>query len=309
MTTRADGSALALVSTSVADPGELHWFEAGEERTVTAINSDFRDTADLVEPEFFTVESDGVQLDVWVFLPVGDGKVPTLLNIHGGPATQYGWGFFDEFQVYAGAGYGVVATNPRGSSGRGEEFVRVPVMRWVEDRSPDLEDLLAAADASLERFERLDGDRLGIMGGSYGGLMSAKILGVDQRWKSAVAERGLYNFASFAGTSDIGFSFPGRYLGDWEYDDWSVLWEASPLRNAHRITTPCLIVHSENDHRCPIEQGEQFFSALIDNGVEAELLRFPGESHELSRSGKPVHRRERFEAILEWHGRHLAASV
>jgi dipeptidyl aminopeptidase/acylaminoacyl peptidase len=307
MTTRPDGSAMALVSTSVTDPGELYWFEAGEESAITAINADFRDAADLVEPEFFTVENDGVELDVWVFLPVGDDKVPTLLNIHGGPATQYGWGFFDEFQVFAGAGYGVVATNPRGSSGRGEEFVRAPVLRWVEDRSPDLEDLLAATDASLERFDRLDGDRLGIMGGSYGGLMSAKILGVDHRWKSAVPERGLYNFASFAGTSDIGFSFPGRYLGDWDYDDWSVLWEASPLRTAHRITAPCLVVHSENDHRCPIEQGEQFFSVLLDNGIEAELLRFPGEGHELSRGGKPVHRRERFEAILEWHDRHLAA--
>jgi dipeptidyl aminopeptidase/acylaminoacyl peptidase len=300
---------MALVSTSVADPGELHWFEAGEERPITVINTDFCKTADLVEPEFFTVESDGVELDVWVFLPAGDDKVPLLLNIHGGPATQYGWGFFDEFQVYAAAGYGVVATNPRGSSGRGEDFVRVPVMRWMEDRPPDLEDLLAATDASLERFDRLDRDRQGIMGGSYGGLMSAKILGVDHRWKSAVSERGLYNFASFAGTSDIGFSFPGRYLGDWEYDDWSVLWDASPLRHAHRITAPCLIVHSEGDLRCPIEQGEQLFSVLIDHGIETELLRVPGEGHELSRGGKPVHRRERFEAILGWHGRHLAAQT
>ena len=198
-----------------------------------------------------------------------------------------------------------MATNPRGSSGRGRDFVRVPVDAWVEDRPQDLEDLLAAADAAMDRFDRLDPDRMGIMGGSYGGLMTARILAVDQRWKSGVPERGLYNFVSFAGTSDIGFSFPRRYLGDWDYEDWSVLWDASPLKRAHRITTPCLIIHSETDWRCPIEQGEQLFSVLLDNGIEAELLRFPGESHELSRSGMPQHRRQRFEAILDWHGRHL----
>lgn len=164
---------------------------------------------------------------------------------------------------------------------------------------------MAAYGAALDRFDRLDPDRAGIMGGSYGGLMTAKILAVESGFRSAVPERGLYNFVSFAGTSDIGFTFPRRYLGDWEYGDWSALWDASPLKNAHRITTPCLIIHSESDFRCPIEQGEQLFSVLIDNGVEAELLRFPGESHELSRGGKPVHRRERFDAIIEWHDRHL----
>lgn len=305
MTVRPDGSAMALVSTIATNPGEVHWYEDGSERVLTDLNGSFRDEAALIEPEFFTFDHDGVDLDVWVFLPPGGGKVPLLLNIHGGPATQYGWGFFDEFQVFAGAGYGVVATNPRGSSGRGEEFVRVPVGRWGEDRSPDLEDVLAAADAALERFERLDAGRQGIMGGSYGGFMTAKVIGVDHRWKSAVAERGLYNFASFAGTSDIGYSFPRLFIGEWGYDEWSVLWDASPLKNAHRITTPCLILHSESDFRCPIEQGEQLFSVLLDQGVEAEFLRFPGESHELSRSGTPVHRRDRFEAIVDWHDRHL----
>jgi dipeptidyl aminopeptidase/acylaminoacyl peptidase len=309
MTTRPDGSAMALVTTGPADPGEIAWWEAGTETTLTTLNAGFREQQDVVEPEHFVAVSDGVELDVWVFLPPGDDAVPVLFNIHGGPATQFGWGFFDEFQVYVGAGYGVVATNPRGSSGRGEEFVRTPVDHWHEERPPDLEDLMAAFNAAVERFDRLDGDRAGVMGGSYGGLMTAKILAVEAGFKSAVPERGLYNFVSFAGTSDIGFTFPMRYVTGWGYDDWSALWEASPLRLAHRITTPCLVIHSESDFRCPIEQGEQLFHVLISNGVEAELLRFPGESHELSRGGKPVHRRERFEAILEWHGRHLGVSA
>jgi len=303
MTTRLDGSAMAYVSTAPTDPGELRWWENGAERTLTAFNEDFR--SKLIEPEHFVVDHDGVDLDAWVVMPEGDQRVPLLLNIHGGPATRYGWSFFDEFQVYAAAGFGVVACNPRGSSGRGTEFVRVPVDRWGEDRPPDLEDVLAVVDAALERYERLDPERMGIMGGSYGGFLTARILPVDHRFRSAVPERGLYSFTSFAGTSDIGFSFPRAYLGQWKYEDWSALWEASPLSRAHRITTPCLILHSENDLRCPIEQGEQLFAVLLDNGVEAEMLRFPGSSHELSRGGKPKYRKERFEAILDWHHRHL----
>jgi len=304
MTTRPDGSAMALTVTRVTDPGELVWWESGEERTLTALNEEFRSEAPLAAPQHFTVERDGIDLDAWVFLPEGDEPAPALLNIHGGPATQYGWGWFDEFQEYAAAGFGVVACNPRGSSGRGTDFVRTPVGRWGEDRPPDLEDVLAALDSALERYPRLDRDRLGIMGGSYGGFLTARIIAVDHRFKSAVPERGLYSFTSFAGTSDIGFRFPRMYLGEWSYDDWAALWAASPLSRAHLIKTPSLIIHSENDFRCPIEQGEQLFAVLIDNGIEAEMLRFPDSSHELSRSGKPKYRRERFDAIVEWHRRH-----
>lgn len=305
MTTRADGSAMVLTSTSATDPGEVRWFEDGKERTVTALNAGFRDTAGLIAPEHIVVEHDGGELDGWVFLPKGEGPVPVLLNIHGGPATQYGWGYFDEFQEYAAAGFAVVACNPRGSSGRGTEFVRTPVGRWGEDRPPDLEDVLAVLDAAVARFDRLDADRMGVMGGSYGGFLTARIVAVDDRFRSAVPERGLYSFTSFAGTSDIGFRFPRMYLGQWKYDDWTSLWEASPLSRAHQITTPCLVIHSEADFRCPIEQGEQLFAVLIDNGVEAEMLRFPESSHELSRSGKPKYRRERFDAIIDWHRRYL----
>jgi dipeptidyl aminopeptidase/acylaminoacyl peptidase len=308
LTTRRDGSAFAFTATTPTDPGELWWWEAGEERRLTSINEAFRAEAGLVAPQAFTVLSGGVEIDAWAYLPPGEAKAPLLLNIHGGPATQYGWGFFDEFQVYAGAGYGVVACNPRGSSGRGRDFVRVPVGRWVEERPPDLEDILAVATAALERLPRLDAGRQGIMGGSYGGYMTACILTVDGRFRSAVAERGLYSYTSFSGTSDIGLRFPQMYLGGRGYGQWERLWAASPLARVGRVTTPCLVLHSEGDARCPIEQGEQWFAGLVANGVEAEMLRFPGASHELSRSGKPRWRRQRFEAILEWHARHLAAA-
>jgi len=305
---RADGSGLALTSHGTTDPGELCWFDGEAEQTLTRVNADFQSEAELVEPEHILVKSDGVDLDVWVYLPPGSADVPVLFNIHGGPATQYGWGFHDEFQVYAGAGYGVVATNPRGASGRGHEFMRGALGRWNEESPPDLADLMAALDGAVEHFDRLDGERMGIMGGSYGGLITAKILAVDHRFKSAAPERGLYNFVSFAGTSDIGLWFGGMYVGDRDYDDWSSLWEASPLRTAHRITTPCLVIHSDSDYRCPVEQGEQLFATLIDNGVDAELLIFPDEGHELSRSGSPLHRKQRFDAIVEWHNRYLTSN-
>ncbi len=299
------GDTMAMTVSTPTDPGELVIASGGEETVVTAINAEFRRTADLRPGEHLTVTRDGFDLDVWVYLPHGDGPFPTLFNIHGGPMAQYGWGFFDEFQVEVGAGYAVVATNPRGASGRGDEFMKGEVGTWSHDRPPDALDLLAALDGALDHVDQLDSGRLGIMGGSYGGLISSKILSFDHRFKSAVPERGLYNFVSFAGTSDIGLWFDTLFVGERDHGDWTPLWDASPLRTAHLIRTPCLVIHSDADWRCPIEQGEQLFATLLANGVEAEFLRFPGEGHELSRSGSPRHRVERLDAILDWHGRHL----
>jgi len=257
----------------------------------------------LVAPEHFRVDSDGVEVDVWVYLPDGDEKVPLLLNIHGGPASQYGFGFFDEFQVYAGAGYGVVACNPRGSAGRGDDFLRAVVgSGWGQ---VDYADITAAVAGAIDRYDRLDPDRMGVMGGSYGGFMTGWIIGKENRWKSAVVERALTVWTSFSGTSDIGGVFPENYTLASYPDAWDRWWELGPLAMAHQVTTPTLVLHSETDWRCPIEQAEQYFMALLRNGTTTEFLRFPGEGHEMSRTGKPKHRVERFEAILDWHHRHL----
>lgn len=304
---RRDGSAFAFTASTPTDPGELWWWEGEEERRLTGLNDEFRASTALVEPQRFTIEHDGVTVEGWVYLPPGEEKAPTLLNIHGGPAAQYGYGFFDEFQVYSGAGYGVVAVNPRGSSGYGTDHVRAVVGRWDEEIPPDLADLLAAVDAAGAVAPRLDTDTAGVMGGSYGGLMTVRVIAVDHRFRSAVAERGLYSWVSFAGTSDIGMWFGKAYTGLHPHEDPDRLWRAGPLALAPSITTPTLIVHSETDFRTPIEQGEQLFAALVHAGVETEMLRFPaGEGHELSRSGSPRHRLERFEAILDWHARHMA---
>ncbi len=293
----AAGGRVVYTATSWDNPGEV--YEVGRDSPISNLNTE---DLDLVEPHHLRVISDSNEIDVWVLLPEGDGPVPLLLNIHGGPATQYGFGFFDEFQVYASAGYGVVACNPRGSSGRGLDFLRAVIGDgWGV---VDMADIRAAVDAALERFPRLDPGRMGIMGGSYGGFMTAWMIAHEDRWRSAIAERALTNFASFAGTSDIGGTFPYLYTRA-QYPDWETWWAKSPLAYAHRVTTPTLVLHSENDFRCPIEQGEQYFMALLRNGTPAEMVRFPGEGHELSRSGKPRHRMERFEIVLDWQARHL----
>ncbi len=303
---RPDGSAFAFTATAATDPGELWWWEDGAERKLTSLNAQFRANTVLAEPRRFTFDHDGVTIEGWIYVPPGDGDVPVLFNIHGGPATQYGYGFFDEFQVYSGAGYGIVAVNPRGSSGYGHSHVTAVKGRWHEEMPPDLLDLLAAVDAATAVEPRLDGGNVGIMGGSYGGLMTLRVAAADQRYKSAVAERGLYSWDSFAGTSDIGLWFGKVYLGVDLFEDPERYWRSGPLAYSQSVATPMLVLHSETDFRTPIEQGEQLFAALKRAGVETEFVRFPaGEGHELSRSGKPQHRRERFDIILEWHDRHL----
>jgi dipeptidyl aminopeptidase/acylaminoacyl peptidase len=303
---RPDGSAAVFTESTPVVPGEVSWWELGEERRLTSINEGFAESAGLVMPQEFTFDSDGTEIHGWVLLPAGDATVPVLFNIHGGPAAQYGWGFFDEFQVYVGAGYGVIGVNPRGSSGYGDAHMQVITGRWGEDVPPDQADLRRAPYAAAEQFPRLDTERMGIMGGSYGGISTVMVTSMDQRYRSAVAERGVYNWVSMAGTSDIPW-FIELYLHATMPDGVDAIWAASPLARAHRITTPTLVVHSETDYRCPVEQGQQLFSLLYLNGVETEFVLFPsGEGHELSRSGTPRHRVERFEAILDWHARHLA---
>ncbi|MDH3307162.1 MAG: S9 family peptidase [Acidimicrobiia bacterium] len=306
--TTGDGSLLAFTQSWYLDPGELWVIEgAADARPVTTFNETFRGESGCVVGEHFMVASSGHDIDAWVYMPPGLDPVPMLLNIHGGPAAQYGYGFFDEFQMYVAAGYGVVCCNPRGSSGRGTDHVRaVTGDGWGVH---DLADIQAVVAAAADHHDRLDVARMGVMGGSYGGFMTAWLTGHDNRFRSAVVERALLSWVSFAGTSDIGSSFPEMYTGASLPDDVMALWDKSPLAVASRTDTPTLIIHSENDYRCPIEQAEQYLSLLLRNDVEAELLRFPAESHELSRSGKPRHRRERFEAILAWHAAHLAETV
>jgi acylaminoacyl-peptidase len=234
-------------------------------------------------------------------------RYPTLLNIHGGPFTQYGNTFFDEFQVFCGAGYAVVFANPRGSSGYSEAWgraIRGPGEAGPGWGSVDYEDCMAVTDEAVRRFDFVDGERLGVIGGSYGGFMTSWIVGHTDRFKAAVSERAVNQWLSMWGSSDFGWDFKG-YFGKFLFEDVEAYLKISPATYAPDIHTPLLILHSENDLRCPVEQGEQLFTTLRLLRREVEFVRFPEESHELTRAGSPVHRVQRFELVLEWFDRYL----
>ncbi len=283
----------------------------GGDRRLTGVGDAFAAARDLAEPERFTATSeDGTEVEAWMMRPAGleEGRrYPTLLNIHGGPFTQYGNRFFDEFQVYTGAGYAVVYCNPRGSSGYSEEWgraIRGPVEGGPGWGTRDYEDVMAVTEEAVRRFDFVDGDRLGVMGGSYGGYMTTWILGHTDRFRAACSERSCNNFLLEGGSADLGWMFKGE-LGAFWFERPDAYLQVSPSTYAANITTPTLILHSENDLRCPVGHGEDLFTILRLKKQEVELVRFPEESHELTRSGSPAHRIQRFEIILDWFDRHL----
>jgi dipeptidyl aminopeptidase/acylaminoacyl peptidase len=259
---------------------------------------------------FTAVSKDGTEVDAWLMRPAAfeaGKRYPLLLNVHGGPFTQYGNGFFDEFQVYAGAGYAVLFSNPRGGSGYSEEWgraIRGPIEGGPGWGTVDYEDVLGVVDTALAAFDFLDGERMGIIGGSYGGFMTSWAIAHDHRFKAAVSERAVNQLVSAFGSSDLFWVFEQQFGGQL-YDSMDAWLDRSPATHAKNIETPVLILHSENDLRCNVEQGEHLFTILRLMGKEAEMLRFPNESHELTRGGSPIHRVQRFEAVLEWFRRYL----
>jgi len=304
----ADGRVLAFAANSPVTPAEVFTCRAdgADERRLTDLNRAWTDTVALSAPERYRFTRAGFELDVWVMRPAGfvaGRRYPTLLTIHGGPHAQYGHNFFDEFQVYAGAGYAVVYTNPRGSQGYGEAFAQAVIGDWG---GGDYADVMAALDEALARHPFIDPERLGVLGGSYGGFLTSWTVGHTRRFKAACSERAVNCQYTMFGTSDIGASFNVAELGGpMPWEDMARYIERSPLTYAKDIVTPLLIIHSEEDLRCPIEQGEQLFVALKKLRRQVRFIRFPGENHEMSRSGKPRHRLERFRHILEWLGAYL----
>ncbi len=166
--------------------------------------------------------------------------------------------------------------------------------------SIDYDDLMKFTDEVLTKYNDIDSKRLGVMGGSYGGFMTNWIIGHTDRFKRACTQRCISNWISMYGTSDIGFYFVEDQVDGTPWRDFDNMWNMSPLKYADKITTPTLIIHADEDHRCPPEQGHQMFLALNYHDIETKMVVFKGENHELSRSGKPLHRRRRLNEIVEW---------
>lgn len=274
----------------------------GKEKPLTALNSHvYKELRILPSKRTVFTASDGEQVEGWVVVPAGRSKVPAVLYVHGGPKTCFGNSYMHEFQAFAGAGYAVIYFNPRGSDGYSEKFADIRGKYGTRD----FEDLVEGLDHVLKTHPEIDGSRVAIAGGSYGGFMANWAVGHTDRFKAAVSDRSIASWISFWGTSDIGPHFTFDQVGG---DPWSAeekLLNDSPLRYAPNVKTPVMLVHSMEDYRCWMVEGIEFYTALKRLGKEAELILFPGESHDLSRVGKPKHRVARLNHYIRWFDKHL----
>ena len=271
---------------------------------ISSFNEDALKDKYVAVPEKVTVASEGVDICGWVLKPKDYDpakKYPAILDIHGGPKTAYGEIFYHEMQVWANEGYFVFFCNPIGSDGRDNVFADLR----GKYGTCDYRNIMDFTDEVLRRYPSIDEKRLGVTGGSYGGFMTNWIIGHTDRFAAAASQRSIANWISFYGVSDIGFTFgPDQQDGN-IYDHTEQLWDHSPLKYARNCTTPTLFIHSDEDYRCPMAEGLQMVTALADLGIETRLVYFHGENHELSRSGKPLHRMKRLNEITDWMSAHL----
>src|SRR6267143_375657 len=283
---------LAFCASDTSGPGELFMLTHGAEARVTDLNPWLHDRY-VAEPEqhYFTAP-DGWRLEGWILKPQGhdpDRVYPTVLEIHGGPHAQYGWSFFHELQILAGMGFVVFYMNPRGSDGYGERFRREVVRDWA---GKDYIDIMSSLDQIIERAGYIDASRLGVGGGSYGGYMTNWIIGQTDRFAAAVSMRSISNLVSEYSQHDI-VLWGVLQMGPPPWPDLDELWRRSPIRYVQNIRTPLLLTAGEMDLRCAMSQSEELFGAMRLLGKTVELVRFPEESHDLSRNGRPDRRVER----------------
>ena len=313
---KLDGRGVVAYTATTRDrPSELFIDVEGTSIQLTTASSAFVERTKPRPGEHFLAPSGEHEVDAWIFRPKDfdpSQTYPMLFNIHGGPFTQYGNYHFDEFQMQAEAGYVVLCSNPRGGSGRNDEWGKAilgpkhkePGTGWG---GADYEDCLAVVDAALDKFDFIDPDRVGVLGGSYGGYMTSWILTHTDRFAAGCSERAVNNLETLEHYSDIAGLFSIE-IGPRFVDDPETYREMSPITYVKDLNTPLLILHSEEDLRCPVDQATQLFVAcqLLEK-PDVEYVLFPGENHELSRSGTPIHRKQRAEIILEFFDKHLKA--
>jgi len=292
-------------STTTLEDLYVSRLDGGGERRLTNVNEKLWRELEVPELERIRYRaSDGLELDGFFLKPVGwkpGVKYPMILSIHGGPASMYNVGWNHEFHTYATKGWAVFYANPRGSSGYGEKFERMVELEWGGKAYTDL---MSGVDAALAKHPWIDQSRLGVTGGSYGGFMTNWIVTQTQRFKAAVTLRSISNFVSIEGTRDAAYSHAKDFGGDL-YQNFDLYWKYSAIRLAASVKTPTLVLHSDNDQRVPLEQGEQWFRALQRYGVTSEFVIFPGADHDLTRTGVPRQLVESLEWQIYWFDRFL----
>lgn len=285
------------------------WDEAAQERVqLTAFNEQALAGAYVALPEKLTFTNDGIDLDGWVLRPKDfdpQKAYPAILDIHGGPKTVYGEVFYHEMQYWASQGWFVFFCNPRGGDGRGNQFADLRGKYGTIDYS----DIMAFTDKVLEKYPQIDAQKLCVTGGSYGGFMTNWIIGHTNRFRAAATQRSIANWVGFGFTSDIGEDFARDQMGLGArgnvWNSMEKMWFHSPLKYLDKAATPTLVLHSDEDYRCPLSEGYQVYAALQQRGVETRMVIFHGENHELSRGGKPRHRVRRLKEITQWFARHI----
>jgi dipeptidyl aminopeptidase/acylaminoacyl peptidase len=300
---------IAFCASEPSDPGELHVVMQGAEARLTDLNPWLRDRFIAQAEEHSFTATDGWVLQGWMLKPPGfdpTRSYPLVMEVHGGPHAEYGWAFFHELQILAGMGYLVFYVNPRGSDGYGEVFRRAVVRDWG---GKDYLDLMTALDQVIQKSGGfIDTSRMGIGGGSYGGYMTNWAIGQTDRFAAAVAMRSLSNLVSEYAQHDI-VLWGQLEIGSPPWPDSDELWRRSPIRYVNNVKTPLLLTCGEMDLRCAISQSEEMFGALRLLGKTVEMVRFPEEAHDISRSGRPDRRVERLSRIAGWYERFLGTAT
>jgi len=300
-------SRLAYFQANMTDLGQV-WVRnvtTGRSHKLTRVNENLLRARDLgeIEEVWFKGAADN-DLQGWILKPPGFDeakKYPSILEIHGGPRIQYGNFFMHEFYYLAAHGYVVYFCNPRGGQGYGEEHAHAIWNNWG---TADYDDLMAWVDF-VQQKPYIDTARMGVTGGSYGGYMTNWIIGHTDRFKAAVTQRSVSNLISMYGSSDFNWSFQAEFGDEPPWENLENYWRQSPMKYIGNAQTPTLVIHSEQDLRCAIEQDEQVFVALKKLGVDTKMIRFPDEPHGLSRGGRTDRRIERLEHIRRWFDRYL----